>query len=69
MDFIFPKMVLRSPENQTLALGLFSFVTDRKNDFTNFAAGAAIVSIPFVVFFMVTQRMLVTAMGGAAVKE
>jgi arabinogalactan oligomer/maltooligosaccharide transport system permease protein len=69
MDFIFPKMVLRSPENQTLALGLFSFVTDRKNDFTNFAAGAVIVSIPFVVFFMVTQRMLVTAMGGAAVKE
>jgi arabinogalactan oligomer/maltooligosaccharide transport system permease protein len=69
MDFIFPKMVLRSGENQTLALGLFSFVTDRKNEFTNFAAGAVIVSIPFVVFFMVTQKMLVTALSGAAVKE
>jgi arabinogalactan oligomer/maltooligosaccharide transport system permease protein len=69
MDFIFPKMVLRSSENQTLALGLFSFVTDRKNEFTNFAAGSVIVSIPFVIFFMVTQRMLVTALGGAAVKE
>lgn len=69
MDFIFPKMVLRSSENQTLALGLFSFVTDRKNEFTNFAAGSVIVSVPFVIFFMVTQRMLVTALGGAAVKE
>jgi arabinogalactan oligomer/maltooligosaccharide transport system permease protein len=69
MDFIFPKMVLRSSENQTLALGLFSFVTDRKNEFTNFAAGSVIVSIPFVIFFMVTQKMLVTALGGAAVKE
>jgi arabinogalactan oligomer/maltooligosaccharide transport system permease protein len=69
MDFIFPKMVLRSSENQTLALGLFSFVTDRKNEFTNFAAGSVIVSVPFVIFFMVTQKMLVTALGGAAVKE
>jgi arabinogalactan oligomer/maltooligosaccharide transport system permease protein len=69
MDFIFPKMVLRSSENQTLALGLYNFVTDRKNEFTNFAAGSVIVSIPFVVFFMITQRMLVTALGGAAVKE
>ncbi|MDR2193128.1 MAG: sugar ABC transporter permease [Treponema sp.] len=69
MDFIFPKMVLRSSENQTLALGLFSFVTDRKNEFTNFAAGSVIVSVPFVVFFMITQKMLVTALGGAAVKE
>jgi arabinogalactan oligomer/maltooligosaccharide transport system permease protein len=69
MDFIFPKMVLRSSENQTLALGLFSFVTDRKNEFTNFAAGSVIVSVPFVIFFMITQKMLVTALGGAAVKE
>jgi arabinogalactan oligomer/maltooligosaccharide transport system permease protein len=69
MDFIFPKMVLRSSENQTLALGLFSFVTDRKNEFTNFAAGSVIVSVPFVIFFVLTQKMLVTALGAAAVKE
>ena len=40
MDFVFPKMVLRSVNKQTLALGLFSFVTDKKNDFTTFAAGS-----------------------------
>jgi len=69
MDYIFPKMVLRSPEKQTLALGLFSFVTDKKNEFTTFAAGALIVAIPFVIFFMLTQKTLITSFGGAAVKE
>ena len=69
MDFIFPKMVLRSSENQTLALGLYNFVTDKKNDFTTFAAGALIVVIPFVIFFMITQKTLITSFGGAAVKE
>lgn len=69
MDFIFPKMVLRSPENQTLALGLFSFVTDKKNEFTNFAAGALLIAIPFIAFFVVTQKTMATSLGGSAVKE
>lgn len=69
MDFIFPKMVLRSPNKQTLALGLFSFVTDKKNEFTVFAAGALLVAIPFIIFFIITQRTMVTSFGSAAVKE
>ena len=69
MDFIFPKMVLRSAEKQTLALGLFSFVSDKKNEFTIFAAGALLVSIPFVIFFLITQKTLISSFGGAAVKE
>jgi arabinogalactan oligomer/maltooligosaccharide transport system permease protein len=69
MDFIFPKMVLRSADKQTLALGLYSFVTDKKNEFTTFAAGALLVAIPFILFFVVTQKIMVTSFGGAAVKE
>ncbi|MDR1432516.1 MAG: ABC transporter permease subunit [Propionibacteriaceae bacterium] len=69
MDFIFPKMVLRSPENQTLALGLFSFVTDKNNDFTNFAAGSLIVAVPFVVFFILTQKSLIASLSSGAMKE
>ncbi|ACZ31172.1 binding-protein-dependent transport systems inner membrane component [Xylanimonas cellulosilytica DSM 15894] len=68
MDFIFPRMVLRSPENQTIALGLFSFVTDRNNFFTTFAAGSLIVAVPFIIFFILTQKMLVSSLAGAAVK-
>ena len=69
MDFILPQMVLRSPANNTLAMGLFSFITDRRNDFTTFAAGSIIIAVPFVVFFVATQKMLITSLGAGAVKE
>lgn len=69
MEFIFSKMILRSNANQTLALGLFSFVTDRKNEFTTFCAGALIIAIPFVIFFILTQRILVTSLSSGALKE
>ena len=69
MDYIFPKMVLRSVDKQTLALGLFSFVTDKKNEFTTFAAGSLLVAIKFIIFFIVTQRTMITSFGTSAVKE
>jgi len=69
MDYIFPKMILRSADKQTLALGLYSFVTDKKNLFTTFAAGSLLVAVPFIIFFVITQKMLITSLGGAAVKE
>ena len=69
MDYIFPKMVLRSSDKQTLALGLYSFVTDKKSDYTTFAAGAVLVAIPFMIFFMAGQKMMVKSLASAAVKE
>ena len=69
MEYIFSKLVLRSNSNFTLALGLYTFVTDKVNKFTTFAAGAIIIAIPFIIFFVLTQKMLVTSLGGAAVKE
>ena len=69
MDFILPKLILRSPKNQTLALGLFSFVTDKNNFFTTFAAGALLVAIPFVVFFLITQKSLISSLASGGVKE
>lgn len=69
MDYIMPKYVLRSPENKTLAMGLFSFIDGKKGEFTNFAAGALLVSIPFIILFAFSQNMMVTSLGGAAVKE
>lgn len=69
MDFIFPKLVLRSADKQTLALGLFSFVTDKKNQFTTFAAGALLVAAPFIIFFAISQKLLIESLGASAVKE
>lgn len=46
MDFIFARLVLRSNDNKTLAIGLFEMVTGRaNNEFTTFAAGAVLVAI------------------------
>jgi arabinogalactan oligomer/maltooligosaccharide transport system permease protein len=69
MDFIFPKLVLRSPEMQTLALGLVSFVSEKNSDFTAFAAGAIIVAVPFMIFFLLTQKSLITSLSTGALKE
>jgi arabinogalactan oligomer/maltooligosaccharide transport system permease protein len=69
MDFIFPKLVLRSPEQQTLALGLISFVSDKNSDFTTFAAGAITVAIPFMIFFLATQKSLISSLSSGALKE
>ncbi len=70
MDYIFPKMVLRSSDKQTLALGLYSsFLTEKKNEFTTFAAGALLIAIPFIIFFVIMQKTMITSMGGSAVKE
>jgi ABC-type maltose transport systems, permease component len=69
MDFIFPKMVLRSSEKQTLALGLIGFVSDKKNEFTVFAAGSLLVAVPFIIFFVAIQKLIIASLSGAAVKE
>lgn len=69
MDYIMPKYVLRSPKNKTVALGLYSLINDNRGEFTKFAAGALLVAIPFVIFFALSQNMMVTSLGGAAVKE
>ncbi len=69
MDYIMPKYVLRSAEKKTLAMGLFSFIDGKNGEFTNFAAGALLVAIPFIIFFALSQNMMVTSLGGAAVKE
>ena len=69
MDFIFPKLVLRSSNVQTIAQGLFGFVTEKKNMFATFSAGSLIIAIPFIIYFIVTQKTLITSLSGAAVKE
>ena len=69
MDFIFPKLVLRSSNVQTIAQGLFGFVTEKKNMCATFSAGSLIIAIPFIIYFIVTQKTLITSLSGAAVKE
>lgn len=69
MDFIFARLVLRSNENKTLAIGLFEMVTGRGNtEFTLFAAGAILVAIPITALFLFLQKYLIEGVTAGANK-
>lgn len=68
-DFILPRIILRSPDNFTLALGLFNFVNNQfANNFTRFAAGAMLVAIPIAVIYLYLQRYLITGLTAGGTK-
>nr|WP_251026772.1 MULTISPECIES: sugar ABC transporter permease [unclassified Bacillus (in: firmicutes)] len=69
MDFIFAKLVLRSDQKKTLAVGLFEMVTGRGNtEFTNFAAGAVLVAVPITILFFIFQDHLTEGLKAGANK-
>ncbi|WP_090796098.1 sugar ABC transporter permease [Pelagirhabdus alkalitolerans] len=69
MDFILPRIVLRSPENYTLALGLFNFVNDQfSNNFTRFAAGAILIAVPIATVYLFLQKYLISGLASGATK-
>lgn len=68
-EFIFAQTILRTQEKQTLAVGLFNMVnTQFSTQFTIFAAGSVLVSIPVVLLFIIFQRMLVEGLTAGADK-
>nr|WP_046174868.1 sugar ABC transporter permease [Domibacillus indicus] len=69
MDFIFARLVLRSDEKKTLAVGLFEMISGRANtEFTNFAAGAVLVALPITILFFIFQDQLVNGLKAGANK-
>jgi arabinogalactan oligomer / maltooligosaccharide transport system permease protein len=68
-DFIFAQMVLRTKEQQTLAVGLYNMVnTQFSTQFTIFAAGCVLVALPITIVFMCFQRFLVEGLTAGAEK-
>ena len=69
MDFILPRIILRSPENYTLALGLFNFVNDQfSNNFTRFAAGAILIAVPIATVYLFLQKYFISGLSAGATK-
>jgi arabinogalactan oligomer/maltooligosaccharide transport system permease protein len=69
MDFLLPRLLIRSAENKTLAVGLYEWVTGQQNTkFTLFAAGAILVAIPIVVLFAFLQKNIVEGLSSGASK-
>jgi len=68
-DFIFAQMVLRTKEQQTLAVGLYNMVNAAfATQFTIFAAGCVLVALPITILFMMMQRFLVEGLTAGADK-
>ncbi|UDV05204.1 sugar ABC transporter permease [Staphylococcus pseudintermedius] len=69
MDFILPKILLRSPEKYTLAVGLFNFINHQyANNFTVFATGAIMIALPISIVFLFLQKYLVSGLTAGATK-
>lgn len=69
MDFIFPRMILSSPEKKTLAIGLYDMInSNTNNNFTTFAAGAVLVAVPITVLYVCLQKYLIQGVAAGANK-
>nr|BAB40637.1 inner membrane protein ORF-1 [Thermoactinomyces vulgaris] len=68
-DFLLPQIILTSPEHQTLAVGLFSFINDDfKKQYTLFAAGSVLIALPITVIFLSLQRCFISGLTAGASK-
>ncbi len=69
VDFIFARLILRSRENWTLAVGLYELVNSYSStEFTLFAAGSVLVALPITILYMFLQRFLVHGLTAGATK-
>ncbi|WP_170006694.1 sugar ABC transporter permease [Bacillus fonticola] len=69
MDFLLPRIILRDPENFTLALGLFNFINQQfGSNFTRFAAGAILIALPIALVFLFLQKWLIGGLTAGGTK-
>ncbi len=68
-DFILAKVILRSEEKYTLAVGLYNLVAKQFGaEFTKFAAGAVLIAIPISLLFLSLQRYLISGLTAGGTK-
>jgi len=69
-DFFWPFFLLRGPEQQTLPLGLFTFVSNNRYQLNwhLIFADVVVVSLPLLIFYIVLQRRIVAGLTGGALK-
>ncbi|WP_227395781.1 sugar ABC transporter permease [Jeotgalibacillus aurantiacus] len=69
VDFLLPRIILRDPENFTLALGLFNFISNQfDNNFTRFAAGSILIAVPIALVYLFSQRYLISGLTAGGTK-
>lgn len=68
-DFILARILLRSEEKFTLAVGLYEMVAKQfGNEFTLFAAGSVLIAIPIAIMFLSLQRYFISGLTAGGTK-
>lgn len=68
-DFLIASIVLVDPNQQTLAVGLYQFVSQRFSEYWGiFAAGAVLAAVPVVLLFQFLQRYIVSGLTQGSIK-
>lgn len=68
-EFMISSIVLQSPENYTLALGLQTFINNQFSaHWTLFAAASILSSLPVMIIFMLLQKFIQGGLAAGAVK-
>lgn len=68
-DFLIASIVLTTPENQTLAVGLYQYVSESfSKNWGVFGAGAILAALPVVLIFLFLQKFIVSGLTAGSVK-
>ena len=67
-DFITPNVFISSPEKRTIVLQVYSAVSEFTTDWPAFMTVSVLALIPMVVFFMFTQRHIVSGLLAGGIK-
>ncbi len=65
-DFILPKLLLKTKDTWTVAVGLMSL---GETEFSRFAAGSIFIAVPIVILYLFLTKYFINAMTAGAVKE
>lgn len=68
-DYMLARFLLRTPENQTVAVGLQTFINDVTNQRVSlFAAGAILIALPICTLFFFLQKNFVSGLTSGGTK-
>ena len=65
-DFILPKLLLKTKDTWTVAVGLMSL---GETEFSRFAAGSIFIAVPIVILYFCLVRYMINGMAAGAVNE
>ena len=67
-DFIIPNVFLSSPDKRTIVLQVYTAVGEFRTDWPSFMTLSVIALVPMVIFFVVTQRHIVSGLLAGSLK-